>query len=85
MRGGHVWRPVQHRRPTRILFQQRPLELPDCLRCGSAAGKKRKPMRTKDETKERLAIRDCEPLKIKLMGKHRSKLLDWGQRRGGLR
>jgi hypothetical protein len=26
-------------------------------------------MRTKDETKERLAIRDCEPLKIKLLGK----------------
>jgi hypothetical protein len=28
-------------------------------------------MRTRVETKERLTIRDCEPLKIKLLGKHR--------------
>jgi hypothetical protein len=38
---------------------------------GEGNGKGEKPMPTKDEIKERLAIPDCEPLKIKLLGKRR--------------
>ena len=42
MRGGPVWRPAQHQRPTRSLFQQRPLELPDCPRLRVGSGKEEK-------------------------------------------